>query len=62
MIDFGLSKRFINPKSGAHIQNKFKRNSLGANHYSSLAVSQGFEYSRRDDMESLGYMLAYLLR
>ncbi|XP_021949444.1 casein kinase I [Folsomia candida] len=64
MIDFGNAKRYLN-KSGEHIKCKVY-NELGlANCHSrhqSISALKRMERSRRDDLESLGYMLIYFLR
>ncbi|KAG1831548.1 kinase-like domain-containing protein [Suillus variegatus] len=49
VIDFGLAKKFRDPKTSAHIP--YRQD----NHH-------GVECSRRDDLESLAYMLVYFLR
>ena len=62
IIDFGLAKRYKDPKTGSHISKKQDKGDFGTLRYSSLNASKGFEQSRRDDLEALGNMLAYFLR
>jgi serine/threonine protein kinase len=61
-IDFGLAKRYIDPKTGKHNPHKFKNTMAGTVRYLSLNAHLQFEQSRRDDIESIGYVLAYFLR
>lgn len=62
LIDFGLSKLFINPLTGDHIScqdgQRLTTNAL----FASRHAHGGLEQSRRDDMESLMYMLIFLLK
>lgn len=62
IIDFGLSKRYRDAKSGAHVPYKKKKTMTGTARYASLSAMVGYEQSRRDDMESLGYVFIYLLK
>ncbi|XP_033245988.1 casein kinase I isoform X2 [Drosophila miranda] len=61
LIDFGLAKKFYDPHSGKHIEYCQKRELVGTPRYSS-ARSHFAEQGRRDDLESLGYMLIYFRR
>ena len=61
-IDFGLAKRFIDPKTGKHNPHKYKNSMAGTVRYLSLNAHLKFEQSRRDDIEAIGYVLAYFLR
>ena len=60
IIDFGLSQRYKDKKTGAHIQYREKRQMVGTVRYASINTQIGIEQSRRDDIEALGYVLVYL--
>ena len=57
LVDFGLSKLFLEKNN--HISYKNNKNFTGTYRYSSLRNHKGIEQSRRDDLESIGYMLIY---
>jgi serine/threonine protein kinase len=62
VIDFGLARRYRDAATLAHIPYSDGRLLTGTARYASVRVLGGVEPTRRDDIESLAYVLCYFLR
>ena len=62
LLDFGLAKRYRDEYTHIHIPLKENRNLTGTARYASCNAHNGLEQSRRDDMESIAYVILYFFR
>jgi serine/threonine protein kinase len=62
VIDFGLAKKFRDTKTHQHIAYRDGKPLTGTVRYASINSQIGIEQSRRDDLESLCYVLIYFLK
>ena len=61
IIDFGLSKKYRSDRTGKHIQFCITKKMTGTARYASTNSLRGVQISRRDDLESLAYMILYFI-
>ena len=57
LIDFGLCRKYRSAKTLKHIPPKNLGKFTGTSRYASVYAMAGNEQSRRDDIESIGYMI-----
>eukprot|EP00747_Dinoflagellata_sp_TGD_P078716 gnl/TRDRNA2_/TRDRNA2_160198_c0_seq1.p1 gnl/TRDRNA2_/TRDRNA2_160198_c0~~gnl/TRDRNA2_/TRDRNA2_160198_c0_seq1.p1 ORF type:complete len:402 (-),score=58.40 gnl/TRDRNA2_/TRDRNA2_160198_c0_seq1:139-1224(-) len=62
VIDFGLSKKYRHPETLKHISYAENKRMCGTVKYVSVRTQKGAEQGRRDDLESIGYVLVYFLK
>ena len=60
IVDFGLSRKFKDSK-GRHYQLNRNQGTRGTMSYMSRHTQEGLTMARRDDIESLGYVMIYLV-
>jgi casein kinase 1 len=62
VIDYGLAKKYRDQHTHMHIPYVEGKSLTGTARYASVGALRGLEQSRRDDLESLGFVWLYLLR
>ena len=62
LIDFGLAKKYRESNNEEHYEIKKEKKLIGTARFASINAMEGLSQSRRDDLESLGYMLIYFLK
>ena len=61
ICDFGISQKYRSSKTGKHVEFLKHERVYVSLKFSSINSILGFQKSRRDDLESLGYTLIYLI-
>jgi len=62
VIDFGLYRKYKDDQHGRHVPHSRDNPFIGTTRYASVNAHDGIQLSRRDDMESLGFVLIYLYK
>lgn len=62
IIDYGLAKKYRDQHTHMHIPYVEGKSLTGTARYASVGALRGVEQSRRDDLESLGFVWMYLLK
>ena len=62
MIDFGFAKLYRDPTTLAHHPMKKGTGITGTARFASINTLSGYTQSRRDDLESLGYVIIYIAK
>ena len=62
LLDFGLAKKYRSSKTLVQYPCIKKKKLTGTARYASIHALGAYEQSRRDDLESVGYVLMYFLR
>ncbi|OHT06531.1 CK1 family protein kinase [Tritrichomonas foetus] len=62
LIDFGVSTTYIDPRTHEHMMYTNNNGLIGTAYYVSINTHLGDQQSRRDDLESVAYMLIRFMR
>ena len=62
LIDFGLSKKYRSSTTKKHVQFAVTKKLTGTLNFVSVNATRGLVQSRRDDLESIGYVLLFSLK
>ena len=62
LTDFGLCKKYRSAKTKMHYPWSQNKRLIGTARYASINALKGETQSRRDDLESIGYVLIYFLK
>ena len=61
LIDFGLAKKYRSER-GNHVKFSITKQLIGTPRFCSINAMRGFEQSRRDDLESISYLILYFFK
>ena len=62
IVDYGLAKRYIDPRTKVHIAYRNDKSLTGTARYASIHAHLGEELARRDDLEAVGFVMLYFYK
>lgn len=62
IIDFGLAKKYCDPKTMQHVPFRENKGLTGTARYASVNSHLGLEQSRRDDLEAVLYVIVFFMK
>jgi len=62
IIDFGLAKKYCDPKTMQHVPFRENKGLIGTARYASVNSHLGLEQSRRDDLEAVLYVIVFFMK
>ncbi len=62
LLDFGLAKKYRSSTTLKQLPLVNRKKLTGTARYASINALKGYEHSRRDDLEAVGYVLIYFLK
>ena len=62
LIDFGLAKKYMSSRTGKHVKFSINKKWSGTSRFASAKSLRGVVQSRRDDLESLCYILLFIMK
>lgn len=62
MIDLGFATSHVDPVTKKHIKFRKKDSLTGTASFASINAHNGHELSRRDDLESIAYLMVYMFK
>jgi len=62
LIDFGLAKKYMSSRTGKHVKFAINKKWSGTSRFASANSLRGVVQSRRDDLESLCYILLFIMK
>jgi serine/threonine protein kinase len=62
ILDFGLAKKYRSSTTLKQLPLVNRKKLTGTARYASINALKGYEHSRRDDLEAVGYVLVYFLK
>lgn len=62
LVDFGLTRKYIDENTGKHVQFSSNHSVAGTARFASASALSGNQQTRKDDMIALGYLWIYFIK